>query len=287
MRLKKFKNPKINWKRLWFISGWIVCISTLFVTLGFVGKEKSSIRCKSIAINISDENGNEFITDNDVRDLLNSSGKQPVGKRMNDINIGLLEKLVNSNPFVANAEVFSTIDGEVNIDIRQRVPVIRIINKNDEHFYIDDQGEFMPVSQNYTAPVIVANGFISDGYTEWRVPQMNVENNDATQTKPIIAQVYDLAQFITNNQFWNAQLEQIYVNEQSEIELIPRVGNHRIIFGDGSQLNEKFNKLMIFYKQGLNKTGWNNYNIINLKYNNQVVCTKATTGENKKLNKTN
>src|SRR5258705_1950411 len=108
MKLKKFKKPKITWKRLAFISGWVICISTLFVTLGFVGKEKSNIRCKSITINISDENGNEFITDNDVLDLLNSSGKQAVGKRMNDINIALLEKLVNSNPVVANAEVFST-----------------------------------------------------------------------------------------------------------------------------------------------------------------------------------
>ncbi|MEP7170570.1 MAG: hypothetical protein ABI855_14465, partial [Bacteroidota bacterium] len=118
MKLKKFQNQKINWKQLGFVSGWIICVSTLFVTLGFVGKEKSNIRCKGVDINISDENGNEFITKNDVLDLLNSKGKQPVGKAMNDINIGLLEKLINSNPFVANAEVFSTIDGEVNIDIR-------------------------------------------------------------------------------------------------------------------------------------------------------------------------
>jgi len=282
MRLKKLKKPNVNLKRLWSVSGWVICVSTLLVTLGFVGTEKSTIRCKSIAINISDENGNEFITAHDVLDLLNSNGKQPVGKRMGDINIGLLEKLVNSNPFVANAEVFSTIDGEVNIDIRQRVPVIRIINGNDEHFYIDDKGEFMPVSQNYTASVIVANGFISDGYTERKVPQINNENDDSDDTKPMIKQIYDLAQFITGNAFWNAQVEQIYVNEQSEIELIPRVGNHRIIFGNGSHLEDKFNKLMVFYKQGLNKTGWNSYSVINLKYSNQVVCTKENMDITKK-----
>jgi cell division protein FtsQ len=287
MRLKRLKRPKINWKRLGFLFGWVISISTLLVTLGFVAKEKSNIKCKKVVILISDEEGNEFITKNDVLDLLNSNGKHPVGKTISDINIGLLEKLVNSNPFVANAEVFSTIDGEVNIDIRQRIPFVRIVNSNDEHFYIDDHGEFMPVSQNYTAPVIVANGLIFDGYAERKIPQLNIENKDSVELKPVIEQIYELAQFITYHPFWNAQIEQIYVNEQAEIELIPRIGNHRIILGDASELDEKFKKLMIFYKQGLNKTGWNNYSVINLKYNNQVVCTKIITDTGKKGSKTN
>jgi cell division protein FtsQ len=287
MKLKKFKEPKINWTRLWFVWGWIISISALFLTLGFVGKEKNSVKCKVVSISITDESGNEFITENDVLDLLNSNGKQPVGKTMNDINIGLLEKLVNSNPFVANAEVFSTINGEVNIDIRQRVPIIRIINGKDEHFYIDDQGEFMPVSQNYTAPLMVANGFIFDTYSERKVPQYNIVTKDSVETKPMITQIFELAQFITNDQFWNAQIEQIYVSEQLEIELIPRVGNHRIILGDATELDQKFKKLMIFYKQGLNKIGWNNYSVINLKYTNQVVCTKIVNSTNIRGSKPN
>ncbi len=281
MRIKKFKQQKINWKRLGFVFGWIICLSTLIATLGFVGKEKSNIKCKSLAVHISDENGNEFITKTDVLDLLSSKGKQPIGKRLNDINIGMLEKLINSNPFVANAEVFSTIDGEVNIDISQRVPIIMIINNNDEHFYIDDQGEFMPVSQNYTAHVIVANGNIFNGYAEKRIPKCNSETVDSISQIQIISQLYDLACFINKDPFWNAQIEQIYVNEQSEIELITRIGNHRIILGNASQLDEKFKRLMIFYKQGLNITGWNNYSVINLKYKNQVVCTKNITNISK------
>lgn len=277
----------INWSRLLSVSGWVISISALFLTLGFVGKEKNSVKCKTVSINISDDSGNEFITKNDVLDLLNSKDKQPVGKAMNDINIGLLEKLVNTNPFVANAEVFSTIDGEVNIDIRQRVPIIRIINSKDEHFYIDDHGEFMPVSQNYSAPLMVANGYIFATYAERKVPQYNIVKKDSIETKPIITQIFELAQFVTNDQFWNAQIEQIYINEQSEIELIPRVGNHRILLGDAIGLDQKFNKLMIFYKQGLNITGWNNYSIINLKYTNQVVCTKIVSSTNIKGSKPN
>lgn len=275
MRLKKIKNPTVNWKGVFSVSIWLVSISALTMILGFSEKEKCMIKCNALKIEISDENENEFITKNDVLDLLNSKEKQPVNKLMNDINIGMLEKLINSNPYVANAEVFSTIDGTLNIDIHQRNPIIRIINFKDEHFYIDNLGEFMPVSLNYSAPVIVANGFIFDSYAEQKVSKYEQLELDTKATKPLINQLYELAKFITNDQFWNAQIEQVYVNHQAEIELIPRIGNHRIILGNASQLAEKFNKLMIFYKEGLNKTGWNNYNIINLKFTNQVICTKA------------
>ena len=67
---------------------------------------------------------------------------------------------------------------------------------------------------------------------------------------------------------------QIYVDEKNNVELIPRVGNHNIILGDASDLENKLEKLMIFYKKGLSKTGWNEYSTINLKYKNQIVCTK-------------
>lgn len=288
MKVKKFKKPNLNWRKIGVVSAWVVSIVALGITLGFVGKGKNAVKCTGVVINISDENGNEFITKNDVLDLLNSRGKQPVGKHMNDINTAVLEKLVNTNPFVANAEVYSTIDGTVNIDIRQRNPIVRIINNKDEHFYIDEEGNYMPVSSNYTAQVMVINGNISDTYTDRKVKILSADDgNDTVSVKPLMTGLFQLAQFINNDPFWNAQLEQVYVNENSEIELIPRLGNHRIIFGDATALEAKFRKLMIFYKQGLNKTGWNDYSVINLKFNNQVVCTKINTETKQVKNKPN
>ena len=87
-------------------------------------------------------------------------------------------------------------------------------------------------------------------------------------------QFYILASFVYKDPFWKAQIMQVYINNEGDMELIPRVGNHTIILGDVSGLEDKFSKLMIFYKQGLSKTGWNEYSTINLKYNNQVICTK-------------
>ena len=75
--------------------------------------------------------------------------------------------------------------------------------------------------------------------------------------------------------FLTTLIQQIYVNKDKEIELYPAIGNHKIVFGDAQNLNEKFNKLKLFYTEGLNKSdAWTKYSIINLKYKNLVVCTK-------------
>ena len=76
------------------------------------------------------------------------------------------------------------------------------------------------------------------------------------------------------SELWSAEIQQFFVNEEGDIEFIPRVGNHTVVLGNDQFLDEKFNKLIHFYKEGLNKKGWDNYKVINLKYKNQVVCIK-------------
>ena len=102
--------------------------------------------------------------------------------------------------------------------------------------------------------------------------EMNVM--DLKQEDQRLKDLYQLASYITNDSFLKAQIVQIYVKENGDLELVPRVGNQEILFGKATNIKERFDKLMIFYKQGLSKTGWNGYKRINLMYNNQVVCTK-------------
>ena len=80
--------------------------------------------------------------------------------------------------------------------------------------------------------------------------------------------------YVRTHDFWNAQIEQVYVNADGELELIPRVGNQTILFGDEKGMEEKFSKLYTFYKEGLSKTGWNQYKTINVTFKDQVVCSK-------------
>ncbi len=268
---KKFN---ISSGKLRQLSGWTLSIIAVTVTLGFVSSEVNSVKCRSLSINIDDAYGYEFVKPADIKGMLSSASKQPVGKRLSDINIGMLEKLISTNSCVAAVEVFSTIDGTLHFDIRQRRPVIRIINQKDEHFYVDDKGEFMPVSAQFTANVVVANGFIFNTYTERKIQRKNAEEDSTDTAGNIMVQLYDLAMFLSRNEFWNAQVEQVYVNEFQKMELIPRVGDHVILFGTAENMERKFEKLLVFYKEGLNKTGWNGYEKINLQFEGQVVCTR-------------
>lgn len=264
---------KIN-KRLVTATMWSLAGLVLLVSLGFSGHDQKVMKCKGLRIKVADNTGNFFIEPQDIIDVLNTKGGKIKGSPMQDINIALLEKIVYTNPFVSQAEVYSTIDGYVNIDVWQRNPIIRIINADNEHFYIDDKGEFMPVTDKFTSQVVIASGNIFDDYAERNLNYSVPFTGDST-AKPVLQQLNEIALFLKGNPFWDAQVEQVYVNEKSEIELIPRIGNQKIIIGNTDDLEVKMEKLFIFYSQGIPKSGWDKYSVINLKFKDQVVCTKA------------
>jgi len=177
---------------------------------------------------------------------------------------------LNNNSSIGYAEVYSTIDGVLKIELNQRNPILRVFTEYGDSYYIDENGWMMPLSDKFTSRVLVANGAIKTSFA------MGYEINimDLKQEDKRLKDLYLLSSFINSNSFLKAQIVQIYLKENGDLELIPRVGNQEILFGKAENIKEKFDKLMIFYKQGLSKTGWNGYKRINLKYNKQVVCTK-------------
>jgi cell division protein FtsQ len=274
----RFK-PKIdiNWRKVVRISLWSLLICAFAMSVGFTTYRHHYMPCKSYDINISDS-GSSFVDYNDIDQIIKDKFGGLKGRSMNEINIELLEKIIRNNPFVSNAEVFSTLDGIVKIEVAQRKPILRVFNYNDESFYIDNTGKFMPTSPKFTANVPVANGVIVSRETD-SIPSAegltkHSAMNDSLFHPSLMQGLYIIAKFIYCDYFWSGQVEQLYANEDGDIELISRVGNHRIIFGDATRVKEKFDKLFLLYTKGFDKTGWNNYNIVNLKYNNQVVCTK-------------
>ena len=245
------------------------------VSLGFASHKQSEMPCSGIAITIQEGHGSGFVDEMEIKQIIQNKFGTLEGKSLSSINISMLEKIINTNPFIYDAEVFSTIDGKLNIEVKQRIPVLRVINYKNETFYIDKEGVFMPSSEKFTARVPVANGFIYERETEKKVKVYNeVESLDTSFSRTKSEQLFHIISFANTNAFWNAEVQQLYVNASGDIEMIPRVGNHTVILGDDKNLDEKFTKLLAFYHEGLNKKGWNKYSTINLKYKDQVVCTK-------------
>jgi len=136
-------------------------------------------------------------------------------------------------------------------------------------------GILMPMSEKFTAHVPVANGNIFNRETEQRIRKITEqEKRDTSFSATLLEKIFMVSDYVRTNDFWNAQIEQIYINATGEMELIPRVGNQTILFGDERELNKKFEKLFTFYKEGLSKTGWNQYKTINVTFKDQVVCSK-------------
>lgn len=123
-----------------------------------------------------------------------------------------------------------------------------------ESYYIDENGDIMPTTSSFTAYLPLATGYITHSYAK--------------------SQLYPMAVYLKNNPFWDAQIEQIYVTENNEIELIPRIGDNLILLGKIDNFEQKLENLQCLYEQALSKVGWNKYDTINLKYNNQVICSK-------------
>jgi len=241
-------------KKILLISVVVLLLAYLLFAIFYLNpRSKKDLKCKDVRIEIVDTLDRHYLTDNDILGYINKAGLSPVGKNLSAVNTAVIENKLKENPLVKRVECFKTIDGTVRIKVFQKIPVLRIFSTK-ESYYVDIDGEKMPVPDNFAAYLPIASGFISDSLAK--------------------KQLYEFALFLQRDKFWNSQIKQIYIEPNGDVDLTPAVGDHQIILGKIEDYKENLEKLRLFYDKGLSKVGWNKYSIINLKYKNQVVCTK-------------
>jgi cell division protein FtsQ len=255
-------------KRIKHIVMWLLIAGYLAVILGFVGKEEEKLNCTGVNIIIHDSLDLQFVDAGMITGLIRKNGKELAGRAIEDIDLQEIENRILSVRAVRTAEVYFTVRGKLVIEVCQRNPVVRIIDRSGQGFYIDEEGYIIPTSRNFCSHVLVANGKISEG--------CSVAKNIDEQGKgmDLLRDIYKMVNYIRDDEFWQSQILQIYINDKQEFELIPRVGAHIIEFGSADDMETKFDKLWVLYDEGFRNKGWNQYDRINLKYRNQVVCTK-------------
>ncbi len=251
----------------------VLLLAYLGVTIGFISERRSRLVCNAVRVSIPDSLVHSFVRTKDILNLIQAQGTHWIGQYISQINTQQIESLVYKHPAIKEARVYKTITGCVNIEVLQRQPLLRIINRYGDTYYIDEDGKAMPWSNHFTARVLVANGNIGNRFDFSKYRGINILN-DSISSYHILKDLYELAVFIQDNKFWRAYFEQVYVEDDGNFELIPRVGGHLIIFGKTENMEEKFSNLKQLYALGLPNEGWNKYSVINLKFRNQVVCTK-------------
>jgi len=232
------------------------------VLMSFIEIKKAEVICKDVKVYIP---GNQYFIDKEeIDNILQIKNHQLIGHHLEEINIQALESKLKANPFIESAKVYCDMDGIIWVEITQRQPILRIMNQGDQDFYVDQHGLKIPLSENFTARVLAANGFIDEPFSG-KIDTLHTE---------IAREVFATANFIRKDSLWDAQIGQIYVNQDHEIELIPRVGSQRILLGNADSLDAKFRNLLAFYKKALPQVGWDAYKTINIKYANQVIGVK-------------
>ena len=267
---------KINFRKIVVVVLWIIGLSGLLASLAFAtGKEKNVV-AENLYVSVNNTEVNTFIDEEDVKEFFKDRNDSILHTSLKNIDVNSLEKALNTHPAVENADIDVDVNGDVNIDVTQRTPLVRVMNLDGESYYIDDKSKLMPLSDKYTARVLVATGYIIEPYAaRYQFSVNDIAKHEVFSKVSVLDDIYNISAFIAKDSVLASLIHQINVTPDKELELYPSIGNHKIIFGEAKDFQEKFDKLKLFYTDGLNKTdGWNKYSTINIKYKNQVVCTK-------------
>ena len=143
----------------------------------------------------------------------------------------------------------------------QRQPIVRVVDDANFSYYIDEDGDKIATRKGVAVRVPLATGYIGI-----------YDKESLLSEKPsTLREVYLAAKEIMNDPFIEALVEQIDVNQEKDLLLIPKIGRQEIKIGSAENITEKFDNLKSMYKDGIPMVGWQKYRGINLKYKGQVI----------------
>jgi len=246
-------------KKIFVIFGWLCLAGFVGFTIYFAYDQRKSVRCKTIVVYIS-PGSPRFMDEDEIANMIEKSGEPIIGHPLSAINIGKLETKLSTFTSLKDVEIYRKIDsrglsftGKLIINVGERTPVLRIKTAYED-YYLDKEGTKIPVSAKYVERILLACGPIPD--------------------ETVKSSLLKMADFVNKDEFWRAQIEQVLVQPNGELLLLPQVGDYLIVFGKPDDFELKFRNLKAVYQQGFKNFGWNKYKAISVKYQNQVVCTK-------------
>jgi len=246
-------------KKILVILAWLCLFGAIGFTVYYAYSEWIAVRCQSVEVKINPSSP-RFLDEGEIAGMIEKSGLPIIGHRLSSIDINQLEAKLSSFTTLNNVEIFRKVEskgmsftGKLIISVDQRTPVLRIKNATED-YYLDAEGVKIPTSPKYVERILIATGTI---------PDESIKKN-----------LLKMTDFVNKNQFWSAQVEQVFIQANGEILLVPQVGDCLIEFGTPEDYEIKFRNLKAVYQEGFKNRGWNRYRLMSVKYRNQVVCTK-------------
>lgn len=250
---------KLNIRKELKVTVALIGVSAL---IAFSEREISNSVCKDIVVEIGNIQENHFLDEADVMRLVESAGQGIKGVSLGKIDLKAIEDRIKVDKHILDAELYGDLKGNLVVNVELRRPVARIVQSDAPDAYIAEDGMIMPVSEKYTSRVVLVSGPYVKGL---------LENEDLNKTEEG-RQLMEMIRFINADEFWRAQVAQVDISSQGKVTILPQVTGQRVEFGKPENIEAKFRKLMIFYKEILPQRGWTRYERVNLEYEGQVIA---------------
>jgi cell division protein FtsQ len=250
-------------RKLLFIGLWTIIGGGVIVLLVAAIRNRKDKVCAGYEISMTNADGQWFMNKKEVVDILTGNGAVALkGRSLKRFDLRSMEERLKKNVWIRDAELFFDNNEVLQVKIEEREPIARLFTVTGNSFYIDSSCERLPLSEKVSARLPVFTGFPTD--------KLRVGSADST----LLQHVKQVSLFIGHNPFWMAQIAQTDIVPGRKFEMIPMVGNHVIEFGDGTDFDKKFGRLLQFYRMVLSKTGMDVYERVNVQYDRQVIGVK-------------
>jgi len=238
-------------------------VAVIVVILYFAVKRKENTTLDNVFIEINTIDKDKLINKKDILKYLKKTLNNDLeSTKIKAVDIAKIESLLDKSRYIQDADVYIDKKNNLHISCTLRSPVVRVKRKHKKDFYLDYQGNPVPVSKRTAVRVPV----ISSAGDFFNLSKIHKENTMENKILTLSKKIYD-------DPFLYALIEQIYVDKNEEIILIPKLGKQKIEFGKIENIDRKLNKLKVFYKEGMSRKGWTKYSKLSLKWDNQIVGT--------------
>ena len=228
--------------------------------------DRKPIVCKGVKIVIADSTVNQFVTPSEVKKYIDKEYSGYIGMPIDEIDLVKVEAILDEKTAIYKSEAYTTKDSLLNISITQRRPIVRF-QKGDKGFYADAEGFLFPLQSTYASYVQIIDGAIplknEHGYKG---------TPDTEEEKLWLKRMIDLVKYIDGSRKWKDAIVQISVGEDGNLTLVPRKGKEKFIFGHPTEIEDKFEKMELYYKAIAPAKEEGRYKSVDLRFDGQIVC---------------
>lgn len=239
-----------------------IAIIGLSLLIAFSERKQNGVVCKNIVVDLENTNENHFLEEADILNIIESSGQTIIGKNIEEINLRALESKLEQDKHISSAEMFGDVKGNLTVNVTLRRPIARLVRTDGPDAYVGEDGKVMETSQKYSARIILVSGDIVNKL---------ITKGDLNATEEGL-ELMAMIEYVNNDKFWKAQVAQLDFNKSGKVFIYPQVTGQVVEFGWPVNIEVKFQKLMIFYKEILPQMGWTKYDRVNVEFEGQVIA---------------